>query len=222
MAAYFFTHTRSIIRDKKHIAHCGEAGYDMSILNIVEVGSMADVKVLETKLNEVFGEKAPALPEGGKKFLVDIAPWLTLLGAIGSVLGAWALWQAAHYVSNYANFANELSRAYGDGTTVSTSQMTLFVWLGVGLMLVNAALYFMAFNPLKAHQKKGWDLLFYVMLLNVAYSVVSIFIDSRGFGSFLMSLVGTAIGTWLLFQVRPAYLAKKSEESPKTPAAPAK
>lgn len=178
---------------------------------------MADVKGLETKLNEVFGEKAPKLPEGGKKFLVDIAPWVTIVGAVLSVFGAWGLWNAARTVNHLAEWSNELSRTFGDGTTVSTSKLTVFVWLGVALMLVNAVLYFMAFNPLKAHLKKGWDLLFYVMLLNIAYSVVSLFIDGQGLGSFVMSMFFTAIGVWLLFQVRPAYLGKKPAETPKAP-----
>lgn len=42
---------------------------------------------LESSLNDVFGKNLPALPKGGKEFLVKIVPWLAL---IGGILGLWA------------------------------------------------------------------------------------------------------------------------------------
>jgi uncharacterized BrkB/YihY/UPF0761 family membrane protein len=170
---------------------------------------MADIKGLEKSLNEVFGEKAPKLPEGGKKFLVEYSPYLVIIGAIFSALGAWGLWNSARTVNGLVNWANELSKAYG-GETVATSHFTVWVWLGIAFMLINAVLYFMAYSPLKARLKKGWDYIFYAALLSVAYSVVSLFIDGRGFGTFLGSLIGSAIGLWLLFQIRSAYLGTKT------------
>lgn len=173
---------------------------------------MADVKGLEKSLGEVFGEKAPKLPDGGKKFLVEYSPYLALIGAILSVFGAWGLWNAARTVNGLVDWANQLSKAYG-GTTVATSHFTVWVWLAIAFMLVNAVLYFLAYSPLKARLKKGWNYLFYVSLLSVAYSIVTIFIDGRGFGSFLFGLIGAAIGFWLLFQIRPAYLKTKAPET---------
>lgn len=170
---------------------------------------MADVKGLEKSLGEVFGEKAPKLPAGGKKFLVDYSPYLALIGAVLSVFGAWSLWDTARTVNGLVNWANDLSRTYG-GTTVETSHFTVWVWLAIAFTLVNAVLYFLAYSPLKARLKKGWDYLFYVSLLSVVYSVINIFIDGRGFGSFLFGLIGAAIGFWLLFQIRPAYLKSSS------------
>ncbi len=172
---------------------------------------MADVSGLEKSLNEIFGEQAPKLPEGGKKFLVQYAPYLVLIGGILSLFGAWGLWNAARTVNKIADWANELSQAYG-GTTVSTSRLTVWVWLGIAFMVLNAVLYLMAYKPLKAREKRGWDLVFYVTLLSVAYSVVSIFINGQGFGSFVMGMIGVVIGLWLLFQIRPAYLGKKAAE----------
>lgn len=182
---------------------------------------MAYLKELETKLHNVFGVQAPKMPEGGKKFFVQYLPILTLIGGVLTVLAAWSLWQAAHTVSRLAEWANEFSRTYG-GETVSTSQMTFWVWLALGFLAVNAVLYFMAYGPLKAHAKRGWDLLFYTALLGVAYSVVTIFVDGRGFGSFLLGLLGSAIGFWILFQIRPAYVHKTTvKTAPAKPAGPA-
>lgn len=173
---------------------------------------MADVSVLEKQLNDVFGKQAPKMPEGGKKFFVEWLPILTLIGAVLSVFSAWTLWQSANRVNELVDWVNDVSRAYG-GNKVSTGDVTLWVWLAVGFTAVQAVIYFMAYNPLKARQKKGWDLLFYVTLLSVAYSVVMLFINGRGFGSLVLGLLGTAIGWWILFQIRPAYLGKHAAES---------
>ena len=160
---------------------------------------------LEKKMNDLFGVKAPKMPEGGKKFFMTYFPVLTLIAAVLSVLGAWGVWSAARSVGGYVNLANELSRTYGTGETISTSNLTLWVWLAAAFMVANAVLYFLAYNPLKAHAKKGWDLLFYASLLHVAYSIVTLFIQGRGFGSFVLGLLFSALGFWILFQVRPGY-----------------
>ena len=50
---------------------------------------MKALEGLEGSLNEVFGKNAPALPKGFKDFLVKIAPWLSLIGGLFGLLGAW-------------------------------------------------------------------------------------------------------------------------------------
>ncbi len=178
---------------------------------------MADVKGIEKSLNEVFaGKSAPKLPEGGKKFLVEYGPYFVLVGAVLSLLGAWSMWSWAHAVSRIADWANQINQVYGTGTTIATNRLTVFVWLALAFMVVNTVLYFMAFAPLKDKLKRGWNLVFYAALLSVAYSVVLLFIDNQGFGSFLFGLLGSAIGFWLLFQIRPAY---KTVAAPDKPAA---
>ena len=173
---------------------------------------MADVSGLEKQLDDVFGKQAPKMPEGGKKFFVEWLPILTLIGAVLSVLSAWTLWQSANRVNELVGWVNDVSKAYG-GSKVSTGDVTLWVWLAVIFTAVQAVIYFMAYNPLKARQKKGWDLLFYARLLSVAYSILMLFIDGRGFGSLLFGLLATALGWWILFQIRPAYLGKHPAES---------
>lgn len=171
---------------------------------------MAEVNALENGLDDIFGKKAPQMPDGGKKFFVQWLPVITLAGAILSIIAAWLLWSAVHVTNGYVNLANELSKAYGTGETVSTSYLTFWVWIALAFIIAEAVLYFMAYNPLKAKAKRGWDLLFYASLVSVVYSVVTLFIHGRGVGSMIGGLIGTAIGWWILFQIRPAYLAKAS------------
>lgn len=160
---------------------------------------------VEESLNEVFGKKAPQLPEGGRNFLVQYGPYFVLAGGILSLLGAWSLWNSARQVNQIVNWANQYSTVNG-GPAMSTTHFTVWVWLAIAVLLVESALYILAFSPLKARDKKGWDYLFYAALLSIAYSVVLLFVDGYGIGGFLGSLIGAAIGFWILFQVRPKYL----------------
>lgn len=178
---------------------------------------MADVSGIEKQLNDVFGKQAPKMPKGLYDFFVNYAHILTMIGAVLSLFGAWSLWNATRVTNGLADFANELNKAYGGREVVSTNELTLFVWLAVAFSVVSALVYFMAYSPLKEHKKTGWNYLFYVSLLSVAYSVLMLFVDGQGFGSFLFGLVFTAIGFWILFQIRPAYLGKAAGSTHTTP-----
>ena len=178
---------------------------------------MVDVTGIENKLNDVFGKQAPKMPKGLYDFFVKYAHVLTMIGAIASMFGAWSLWNATRVTNGLADIANELNKAYGGREVVSTNELTLFVWLAVAFSVVSALVYFMAYAPLKEHKKTGWNYLFYVSLLSVAYSVLMLFVDGQGFGSFIFGLVFTAIGFWILFQIRPAYLGKAAGSSHTAP-----
>ncbi|MFA5004158.1 MAG: hypothetical protein WC498_02670 [Candidatus Saccharimonadales bacterium] len=165
---------------------------------------MASTNKLESKLDEVFA-KAPKIPEGGKKWFVEYLPWLSLIGGVFTLWSAYALWHWAHAVSGLVNFANQLCTAYGGGTCGSVSRFSFWVWASIVVLAVEGVLYLLAFPGLKARKKAGWNYLYYGALVNVAYAVVSIFTDNNGFGHFIGAAIGSAIGFWLLFQIRSAY-----------------
>ncbi len=79
------------------------------------------------------------------------------------------------------------------------------IWLSIAVLVVEALLYIAAFNPTKARKKSGWDLLFYALLVNVAYGIVVAFTYYGGIGRLLGSLIGSAIGFYFLFQIRASY-----------------
>ncbi len=161
---------------------------------------------LEKQLDNVFGKQAPKMPEGAKKAFVKWMPILALIGAVLSVLGIWSTWAAATATNSLVKYANEISRVFGDGTTVSETRLTVWVWVALAFLVVNLVLCVMAYAPLKAHSKKGWNLVFYSSLVNVLYSVVTLFIEGNGIGYFITGLLVTAVGFWILFQIRPAYV----------------
>lgn len=162
---------------------------------------------LEKSLDDVFGSKAQyQLPENIKKVLVDIAPWLALVGGVLGILSAYNIWAWAHRANQTLD---SLNRLYGDMVPRQTVELGLMFWVSIVMTLVFAALALLAFPGLKAKKKVGWNLMFYSMIANIAYGIVSLFYDGGGLGNLLSSLIVSAIGLYILFQVRSHYLLAK-------------
>jgi len=185
---------------------------------------MAKVTTLENKMSELFVDKAPKLPAGGKKFIVNVAPWLTLIAGVLSLLAGLSLWRWAHTVNNGVDYVNSLCNAYavdaGACADVAESRLNLWVWLAIIVLIVQGVLYLMAFPGLRDRRKKGWDYVFYAALVSVVYSIVSLFTGYNAASNFLGAIIGALISFWLLFQVRSAYTGHQAVKAePKAPAA---
>lgn len=148
----------------------------------------------------------PPLPKDLKKGIADITPWLALIGGVLQLLAAWWLYRWASAANELVEWANRLSAAYGGPTT---SRMTFWVWLGVASLVISGVIMLLAFPRLQKRQKAGWGLLFLGALFNVVYAVISLFIDGRGgVGSLLWTLLMSAVGFYVLFQIREHYGGK--------------
>lgn len=165
---------------------------------------MAATNTLEDALADIFVKKAPKLPANAKKVIVQYLPWINVILGVLTIWAAWALWQWAHVADTLIDYANNISRIYGGGDVV-TSRMSLSIWLGVIVLAIEALLYLAAFPGTRDRKKIGWNLLFYAALVNVVYAVLVLFTDYGGFGNLLGGLIGSAIGLWLLFQIRDSY-----------------
>ena len=165
---------------------------------------MNALQSLENSFNNIFVKKAPALPDSGKKVLVKYLPWINLVLGLLILLSAYSLWQWAHPADNLINYANSLSALYA-GQVISTNYLTFAVWLGLAVLVVEALLFIAAFMATRDHKKSGWNLMFYAMLVSIVYAVVTIF-TSYGMGHVISSLIGSAVGLYLLFQIRASYV----------------
>jgi len=178
---------------------------------------------LENALDEAF-KKLPQLPENGRKGLANAMPWLALLGGILSLLAAWYLYQAVAWVDQWAGYANSLYTAVGYSAPVSG--ISAITWVSLALLAVQAVLFLVAFPSLRAFKKGGWNILFWAALVNVAYDVVyNLFgYGYMNLGQLIFSLLGAAVGLYLLFQIRPAYTGAMphSMASKATPSAASK
>lgn len=152
----------------------------------------------------------PALPKNSKDAIVNIMPWIALVFGVIQVIVAIGVWRLADVVDRTADLVNTYAAYY----TVPAAHISAFdrtvIYLGAIVLLVDGVIGILAYKALAARQRRGWDLMFLAALLNLAYAVIAIFINGRGVGSFIMSLIGSAIGFYLLFQIKEAYTKKSA------------
>jgi uncharacterized BrkB/YihY/UPF0761 family membrane protein len=181
---------------------------------------MGPLKQLEETLKPVFTDKAPfQLPENAKKWIVEYGP---IIGAVLGVLGIIAslsLWSAAHAVNNLVDYSNAISKAYGTGETVKS--LGIFFYLSFILLIITSVISIVAYPGLKARSKtRGWDLLFLSAIVSLLYGVLDA-AYSFDVMSLVSRLIGSALGLYILFQIRSYYMGTKKTSSEKS-AEPAK
>lgn len=170
---------------------------------------MAAIKQLEKTIGDLF-KSAPPMPEKSKQSLVNAWPWIALVFGVIQLFAAWSLWGLTRFVERVNDATNSLSLYYTGHAAGLSSTDKLVIYLALLMLLVDGVLLLMAYPELKKRSRRGWDLLFLGSLLNLAYALVSLFIRDRGVGSFLFSLLGSAVGFYLLFQVKDKYGSKKA------------
>ena len=173
------------------------------------------INKIENKLVEV-NKSLPSLPKEAKDWLAKYWPFFALVGGALEVIAAIFLYRVLNVVhSDFYNLVRDTAKAYG--TDVGYSSFDKFmVYFGVTFLLVNGVLLVLAYTKLAKKQAQGWNLMFLASLVSIVYSVLNLGIPERGFGGFIGSLVGTAIGIYLLFQMRDVYKTdKKVAHEPK-------
>jgi hypothetical protein len=146
----------------------------------------AQLKPLVKTLDENY-VKVPALPKQWKDLLANFAPWLALLGGIILVLGAVSLLGLGSVLSPFAMIAGAGSFA--------------IMWLiAAAFLLVGGVMELLAFSPLKARKERGWNLMFYALLLNALSSIVRLNVSD-----IVMAIIGFLIGYYFLYQVKTYY-----------------
>ncbi|HSX44092.1 MAG TPA: hypothetical protein VLE69_02230 [Candidatus Saccharimonadales bacterium] len=164
---------------------------------------MGFIKKTEDSLEGVF-KGLPPLPEGGKEGLTKAFPWIALVFGILQLLAGLSLWHLTRYVNVLNDYANSIYQVTGTRVGLSSTDK-MIIYLGIIILIVDAVILLMAVSPLMKRARRGWDLLFLSALINLIYSIVSIFISGRGFGTFLLNLLTSAIGFYLLFQIRSKF-----------------
>lgn len=164
------------------------------------------------KVEDGIGKALKGLPdisESARESVAKVLPILAIIGGIFQLAAAYWVYKLANVAEQVDSFVRSYSALTGGVYGLSGTDK-LLIYVGAAVLLVEAVILLMAYSGLNDRKKKGWDLLFLGALINVAYSVVSLFITGRGFGSFLFGLIGSVIGFWLLFQVKSKYGTGKS------------
>jgi hypothetical protein len=131
--------------------------------------------------------KLPVLPKGAKDFIAQIAPWLALIFGILAVLAGISSFGAFSFFSPFAMVAGV--RGYA-----------MMAILSPIILLVQGLIELMAFSPLKGNLIKGWNLLYYSLILSVISSIITL-----NLSSVLSSIVGALIGYYFLYQIKSYY-----------------
>ena len=162
-------------------------------LTITERFIMSIVSQADSVLEPLFKD-LPSIPESGRESLARIWPWIALVAGLLQLVAAWSLWRLTQAVNAVNNAINSLG-IYGYPVTSglsSTDKMVIYV--GLVILAAEAVIFLLAFSPLKARLRRGWDLLFLGALVNIAYAVVSVFIWGAALFMFLLVAMLNAAG----------------------------
>ena len=141
------------------------------------------LNALENWFEDIFGRKAPQLPEKWREVIVKITPWVTLiimllaLPAVLFVLGIGAVVLPV--------------------TAVVTMHTGGMYWIGFILAVVALVLEAIAIPGLfKRSLASGWRFVYWASLITAISGLLSL-----NFGS----LIGLAISLYILFQIKKYY-----------------
>ncbi len=154
---------------------------------------MDTIKKLEVTIAKWY-ESLPHLPKEAREWLATNAWWLTLIGVIVGSMGILS-------VLFLTVLTGAFLAALGGGVGAAIGIFVLFAVLAsLALNVVAVFLGGMAINPLKAMQKKGWTLMFAMLLLVTAAMIVSnVFTNLIGL---VWGLLWAAVGGYFLFELR--------------------
>lgn len=140
------------------------------------------LSTFEQTLKVYFVDKAPfQIPAGGKEFIVQYGPWITLVLLILMLPAIFAALGLAAFLSPFAAVGGL------DGVNY------LSVILGVIVIVLQA----MALPALFRRSKHGWNLLFYATIVSGISNLVTFNIGGL--------VIGLLVGWYILFQVRSYY-----------------
>jgi len=145
-------------------------------------------------------KNVPHLPVAGQKWLALNVWWLALVGAIlAGIGGLFALGSLFQLIALLGTVANSYYVVQSVTSWAILSSIVSIVFLAVEVLLLGLAV-----QPLKARQKKGWVLLFALLLVNALSVVVNAFL-TFSFGGFIVTIIfgaiGLAIGGYFLFEI---------------------
>jgi hypothetical protein len=126
-------------------------------------------------------KKAPALPKNVKETLVQYSPWITLIVLVLSLPALFAVFSLGSMFT-YSIFRPVLGPGY---------------YISLIFLLITVILQGMSIPGLMAKSKKGWNFVFYAVLVNAVYSLLA--------GNWAVLIIGTLVSLYFVFQVREYY-----------------
>lgn len=145
--------------------------------------SMESKLPLEKELEPIFLQKFPPFPDTVKEFIAQYGPYIILILSVIGVMGLLTALGVGGALFGMGGAAVGIGFNY---------------YISIALGIVTLVMYLMAFSPLKARKRAGWNLLYYALLIGLVSNLVQLSI----FGF----IIGGLIGFWILFQIREKYI----------------
>lgn len=164
---------------------------------------METIQKLETTLAAWYKQVPFHFPENVRRWIVRNVWWIVLIGVILSALTVIAAARTAFYVDQLTVQYGALANYYGV-QTVNSSMNNVALWTGLGFSAAVLVVEALAIQPLKARNKRGWDLLFLGMLISALSAVVTAVLYVNAF-SLIGSAISLAIGGYFLFEIHSQY-----------------
>lgn len=145
----------------------------------------------------------PHLPKTAQKWIAENSWWIVVVGVIASgisiLVGISAIFSYMAFLGNAASYYGVYTTSpYGGGWIIQSVIALLFSLLVVILLAT-------AITPLKSMQRKGWDRLFLVLLVNAASVVVGSILTLSVFGfifGLIFGAIGLAISAYFIFEIQ--------------------
>jgi len=140
---------------------------------------------LEATLQEYLVDKAPfQIPQGGRDFIVTVAPWLIIISSVLALPAIFALF-------GFSGMMGPTMMRYGN-TLIGP------LWYAsLALMTVAVVLDVMALPGLFARTMQGWRYVFYAQIVSIISSLLQY--------NLVGAIIGGLIGFYVLFQVKSMY-----------------
>lgn len=151
---------------------------------------------LEKWAYETFNTNNPIqIPAGGRKWIAENVWWLAAVGGVLTLIGAVGM-------VNMANWWSAMNRDYYAIGYAPIVNLSLWWYTLLAITVLEGVVLLIAAKKLKAMQKSGWNLLFYLSLLGIIMGIVSALTPGYGIGSLIGAAIGVAISWTILMQIR--------------------
>lgn len=177
---------------------------------------MEKLATVEQSLVKAFKD-LPHFPKSLRDWVGENAWWIVIIGV---VLGGISILSSLFAATLFGPFLVMYAGGVGGGYAATLVGISGLISLAV--LIVTVVVEAMAISPLKAKQKRGWNLIFLSWLIGVAGSLVGIVMNVLAGGNIFAAVGGlvwtalfAAIGAYVLFEFRSYYVTVKPVDSSK-------
>lgn len=141
---------------------------------------------LEAWLIPIFSN-LPHMPEDWRKVVTDIIPWLSLIFGVLGLIGLLG--------------SGMIGMIFSPLIVLGGGLRGILLLVNIVLGIACSVFSILAFKPLQAMKKTGWDYSFYTLCISTVSTLIGMIAMMGGIGSVIFTL----IGAYLLFEIRARY-----------------